>query len=538
MYNYSVSRCAKKILIIIVIMAAAFGFEALYGQRAHAAASKAITINKKTVKHVAVKALINKVRNSGGMTDTIILGSNVKTIKARAFSGTSIKTLTVKSKKLTAKSVKGSLKGSKIKTIEVSAGSKKINKKLVKKYKKFLTKKNAGKKVTVKVKSSQKKPVPEPTPGIDQDKMSMVHTSLSIFRYLCSEDSTRNVLISPDSILTAMTMVENGAMNNTLAEMETAFGMGLDEQNKLIKELNDRLTSSKSVKYHIANSIWYKDDKNEITVNDDFIKKNLDFFGAEIYKAPFSAETVSAINDWVSRNTDYMINKIINKLNKDTVMLLINAIAFEGEWAEQYDGDQVSEQPFFDENGNVQKQVCMLSGKENIYVKICGANGFIKPYAGGEIAFLGLETPKDMTADQFIQKLNAKDFITGYNERSTEYNVNTRMPEFRYDFDTSLVSALMNLGIRDAFSDMSADFSGITPPNQPLVISDVLHKTYIEVDQYGTKAAAATAVIMDKASSAPVKKPEINVSLDHPFVYAIIDTRSGMPLFIGTVKRA
>ena len=233
-----------------------------------------------------------------------------------------------------------------------------------------------------------------------------------------------------------------------------------------------------------------------------------------------------------------MIPKIIDEFNEDTVMVLINAIAFEGEWQEQYKDYQVSEQPFYNENGTVQKKVKMLSGEESTYVRIGGANGFIKPYAGGELAFLGLETPNDMTVDQFIQKLSAEDFVKGYSDRSREYDVTTKMPEFKYDYDASLVNALQSIGIRDAFDDFLADFSGITPPNQPLVISDVLHKTHIELDQNGTKAAAVTAVIMDKAGCAPVQKPAITVDLDHPFVYAIIDTESGIPLFIGTVKRA
>lgn len=396
-------------------------------------------------------------------------------------------------------------------------------------------------KVTVKATKKpdpEPKPSPDPAPVTEDEKKALVNTSLSMLKYLCAneKDKTRNVLISPDSILTAMAMVENGARNNTLKEMETAFGMTIDDLDELMKKLNDRLTSSKSIKYHIANSIWYKDNENDIKVNEDFIKKNLDYFGAEIYKAPFSNETIKAINTWVSKNTDEMIPKIIDEFNEDTVMVLINAIAFQGEWADQYTDNQISDQSFYNEDSTVQNKVRMLFGTEHTYVNIGGANGFIKPYAGGEIAFLGLETPENMTVDQFIQKLSAEDFVKGYSKRSGDYDVSTRMPEFKYDYDASLVDPLKSMGIMDAFNDFTADFSGITPPEQPVVISDVLHKTHIELDKNGTKAAAATAVIIDKASAAPIQRQKIKVTLDHPFVYAIIDTQSGIPLFIGTVK--
>ncbi|MBQ2640610.1 MAG: proteinase inhibitor I4 serpin, partial [Lachnospiraceae bacterium] len=169
------------------------------------------------------------------------------------------------------------------------------------------------------------------------------------------------------------------------------------------------------------------------------------------------------------------------------------------------------------------------------YVEIGGAKGFIKPYEGGEIAFVGLETPEGMTVDEFVQSLSGDDFINGFKNSSKEYEVSTRMPQFKYDYGTSLVDALRSLGINSAFIGGLADFTGMTPPDQPVNISDVIHKTHIELDKNGTKAAAVTAVVFEKSSLIPDDKRK-NVKLDHPFVYAIIDNESGIPLFIGTVK--
>ena len=449
----------------------------------------------------------------------------------------------------TSKKAKWSVSGKKLVTIKTS-GTKK-HKAVIKAEDKEGTcyvKVKAGRKtlkckITVKpAKQPEPDPEPEPIPEPDPFTKAVTDTSVSMLKYLSANenDKTRNILISPDSILTAMAMTENGAENNTLLEMETAFGgMHVDEFSQKLSDLNKHLTESKFVSYHIANSIWYKDNEDDIKVKESFIQKNKDLFDAEICREPFTPETVEKINNWVDQKTEGMIKKIIDDLSKDTVMLLINAIAFEGEWAEQYDEHHVSEQPFKNDDGTEQKTVSMLDGIENTYVNIGGADGFIKYYKGGEIAFLGLETPAGKTVDEFIQNLSGNDFVEGYYRRSHQYDVITKMPEFTYDYDESLVDTMKFLGIHSAFNELgypAADFTGIAPPEQPLEISDVLHKTHIELDRNGTKAAAVTAVIMDKAASVPKQKDKINVNLDHPFVYAIIDTKTGIPLFIGTVK--
>ena len=369
----------------------------------------------------------------------------------------------------------------------------------------------------------------------DTFKKAMADTSLKLLKYLCSVDRDKNVLISPDSIFTAMAMAENGAKNSTLEEMEKAFGnIPVDDFSNYLYTFNNRLTSSKKIKYHVANSIWYR--KNEIDILEEFLQKNVNYFNSQVFAAPFSPDTVSDINNWVYNNTRGMIPSIIDNLSEDSVTVLLNAIAFEGKWAEQYyDGQVQTNQPFYNEDGSVQKKVTMLTGTENTYVEIGGAKGFIKPYEGGEIAFVGLETPEGMTVDEFVQSLSGDDFINGFKNSSKEYEVSTRMPQFKYDYGTSLVDALRSLGINSAFIGGLADFTGMTPPDQPVNISDVIHKTHIELDKNGTKAAAVTAVVFEKSSLSPDDKRK-TVKLDHPFVYAIIDNESGIPLFIGTVK--
>lgn len=342
--------------------------------------------------------------------------------------------------------------------------------------------------------------------------------------------SGSNVLISPDSILTAMAMAENGAKGETLSEMKKAFGgLPLSAYNKYLSQLNDRLTSSKYVKYHIANSAWYK---NGFEIKKKYISKLRTLFGAEVKKSAFDAAAVGDINGWVKKHTDNMIDRIIDKIKPDMRLILINAIAFDGKWEDQYTGTVKGK--FKTAQGKVQS-ADYLEGKETVYVKVKGAPGFVKDYEGGKFAFLALLPPKGMSVEKYISSLSGKDLMNGYkNRKKTGVDVYTKTPEFKYDYDCSLKRPLAAMGIKRAFTG-SADFSAIS--KESIMISDVIHKTHIELDKNGTKAAAVTAILMKEAAAIPKKRIVKKVYLTRPFVYAIIDTDTGLPLFIGSLQK-
>ena len=155
--------------------------------------------------------------------------------------------------------------------------------------------------------------------------------------------------------------------------------------------------------------------------------------------------------------------------------------------------------------------------------------------AGRKVAFMGLMTPKGMTVDQYLASLTGSDFVEGYkNRKSSDVTVKTKMPEFKYDYGASLVDAMKSLGITDAFDGYAADFSGIS--DYPLKISDIIHKTHIDVDRNGTRAAAVTIVEMDKATAVMEEEPPVMITLDRPFVYAIVEAETGLPVFLGIVN--
>ena len=164
------------------------------------------------------------------------------------------------------------------------------------------------------------------------------------------------------------------------------------------------------------------------------------------------------------------------------------------------------------------------------YFKLNGAKCFERRYRGGEISFVGMLPPEGTAVDAFVQGMNGSDFTSAWKNRNRSY-VKLTMPEFKYDYGTDLETVLQDMGMKKTFS-MTADFSGMGEPS--VMVDRVIHKTHIELDRNGTKAAAATAVIA-KEGSVYIDDP-IEIRMDRPFVYALVDTRTGIPLFIGTVK--
>ena len=360
---------------------------------------------------------------------------------------------------------------------------------------------------------------------------AVADTSVSLMKEVAKEEkSGKNILISPDSILTAIAMVENGAAGETLSEMEKALGgISVKKYKKYLAGLHKPLTSSKQLTYQIANSVWYKN--GQIRMKESYLQDTVNYFGADIFAAPFNGKTVKDINTWAYNHTQGKIPSIIERLEPDARSVLMNAVYFKGKWGVPY--ETTMKRKFTQADGS-KKTVDMLESDENIYLTIGGGEGFVKPYVGGSIGFLGLLPPENVPAETFLQNLTGKDFIDGYNKRRTKgVLVRTRMPKFRYDYSVALTGPLKKLGVKRAFTD-DADFSGMTEDS--ISIDEIQHKTFIEVNEEGTEAAAVTAVLLKANSLLPSKKEIKEVYLDRPFIYGLIDMKTGIPLFIGMLQ--
>ncbi len=344
-----------------------------------------------------------------------------------------------------------------------------------------------------------------------------------------------NVLISPESVLCALAMTANGAAGNTLTEMEDVIAGGMDiaDFNEYLYTYNNRLTDSKDVEFYIANSLWIKDNKAYIDVPNDFLQVCDNYYDADAFMAPFDDSTVTDINNWVNKNTNEMIPSLINEIPEDVVMYLINAIAFEGAWQTPYEDYQIKENSIFTNAENKEEPVTMLCNTEEYFIKDDKSKGFLKYYEGCDYMFMAILPSEADMLDEYIANMSGEDFIKLYENREYK-DVIVQLPEFTYEYDKELSEPLKAMGINQAFYGY-ADFSNMTNIEGDLHISRVLHKTFIQLDRNGTKAAAVTAVEMVSESCAESETPE-EVILDRPFIYAIIDASTGLPIFMGVTN--
>ncbi|MBQ1231647.1 MAG: serpin family protein [Clostridia bacterium] len=352
--------------------------------------------------------------------------------------------------------------------------------------------------------------------------------STKLFDEIYKVSESKNVVISPLSVQLALAMTANGAKDATLKEMEDLLGGGMDIDllSKYLYSYTSSLSSSKKAKLSIANSIWFNDNDEFPPVKESFLQKNADYFGAGLYKIPFNDEALNDINAWVSKNTDGMIDKMIDEISPSTLMFLINAICFDAEWETKYEPEDISDGKFTSLYGKIQ-DVEFMSSQESLYLDDGSATGFIKNYAGGKYSFAALLPNENVDLSKYIGTL--KDTLKDTIKNAENSSVSAYIPKFTFDYGIRLNEVLAALGMEKAFS-VQADFSGIC--NGDIFISRVLHKAKIILDADGTKAAAATSVEIKCMGTIQEEK---TVYLNRPFVYMIIDNETQLPIFMGTV---
>ena len=371
----------------------------------------------------------------------------------------------------------------------------------------------------------------------DAEKMNSGYGEFSfkLLTEIAANAGKNNIMISPASIMMALDMCAAGAKADTLKQINDLFAKDSDplEQQAFASELMKRINNAQKVDFACANAVWNNANAIGDKVNAsyvDYIKKT---FGAEFRTVAFDNATHESINKWVDEKTNHMIqNAMSNPVDPMAVMVLVNAIRFEGKWQSEYKDAQISESDFRGVKGN--EKATMLSSTEKGYFETSKAKGFIKYYEGDEYAFVAILPADDtVNANDFLKNFTYSDYKEFIGSRNY-VDVITFMPEFKSDYETSLNDYLKALGMKEAFDPAKADFSGIVNAEMKMHISKVTHKTHIEVDRKGTKAAAVTTVEVDGAEMQP-SEPK-TVICDRPYAYAIVDTVSMNPIFIGTVN--
>ena len=356
----------------------------------------------------------------------------------------------------------------------------------------------------------------------------------ALFRNISASGQQENPLVSPLSAMLALAMTANGADTQTKAEMEKVLGgsLPIEELNEYLHTYVKNLPSREKSRLEIANSIWFRADEGLLQVNSEFLQKNADYYNAAAYQSAFDSQTVKDINCWIEKNTDGMIDKIIEELDSSEMLYLINALVFDAEWETPYQKHDVVGGTFTRGDGTA-CDVQMMRSCETKYIRDENAVGFIKNYKGGKYGFAALLPDEAIPLEEYAASLSGARLLSVFSNAESA-SVDAWLPKFSCEYSAALNDALAQMGMSSAFSSETADFTRLGSSSLGnLYIGKVIHKTFISVSELGTRAGAASAVSIE-AKSAPMY--DYTVKLDRPFVYAIIDNAANLPIFLGTMQ--
>jgi len=381
--------------------------------------------------------------------------------------------------------------------------------------------------------------IPKPDSGnivMTQKSLSLVKAGNAFTFNLFSkipDCQGHNVMVSPLSISLALSMTLNGAVGNTNRNMISAlglYGLSVDEINRIYFDLVSVLKKADPrVKMGIVNSIWIK---KEYPVLESFITANQKYYDARVQSLDFNQDALATINDWVSDKTKGKIPSIVNQISADEIMFLINAIYFKGKWQVQFDKSNTEDGPFTLSTG-VSATVPLMMIKEHFgYSEQSGYRALKMPYGNGKFEMILLLPDDGKSADQLIQQLDPSVWDNLKTALASDRKVDVWLPRFKFSWDSELKDILSSLGMAVAFSKTEANFSKINASDQ-LYISKVKHKSFIEVNEEGAEAAAATSVAIGVMSMGP-GGPRFHAT--RPFLFFITEENTGAILFAGKVE--
>jgi serpin B len=363
-----------------------------------------------------------------------------------------------------------------------------------------------------------------------------------------------NLFLSPYSISTALAMTYGGARGETATQMAQTLHFDLPESElpaafgEMEDDIND-IQSGGRVQLAVANSLWPQKD---YTFQSDFLKLCKKYYGASIHPVDYINDTEGArqtINGWVEKKTN---DKIVNllapgSLDPSNRLVLVNAIYFQGKWEKRFEVRDTSDGPFYESSNQTSTASFMQQTEDFGYAEFPDLQVLELPYTGGEVSMVVLLPGNAGGIGEFEQQMPPPgnvDSIGKLEEQLTAPNlvkwttqlhkqkVQVFLPTFKVTSEFSLGDTLGAMGMPDAFIFGQADFSGMNG-KQDLFISKVVHKAYVDVDEEGTEAAAATAVVMTLAAAMPAMP--VVFRADHPFLFLIRDNETGSILFLGRV---
>ncbi len=350
----------------------------------------------------------------------------------------------------------------------------------------------------------------------------------ALLQQLAADSPGTNIFISPLSASMALGMAMNGAEGDTRLEMRDVLGYGGltdGDINASYRSLLELLTTrDPRVRFGLANAVWHE---QSFSIHDDFLELARAYFDAEVTALDFtSPSAVQTINDWVRTSTNGRIEKIVESIPDDITIYLMNAIYFKGDWTHQFDPARTSDHPFHAEGGT--RTVRMMVQHTSVpATRTATYHAAELPYGAGDFSMVVVVPAPDATLAELLASLDSDRWdalIASLQPTSGEVH----LPRFRLEWERQLNAPLEALGMRLAFIDGLADFSRLTP--EQVRISEVVQKTFVEVNEEGTEAAAVTSV-----GIGPTSLPPPVLRADRPFLYAIRERSSGVVLFVGVM---
>lgn len=357
-----------------------------------------------------------------------------------------------------------------------------------------------------------------------------------LMQYAAAQEA-ENPVLSPLSAYLCLAMLMPGTNENTKAEFEKILGADWDYVSALAADIAAQLEKTGgSTKLDLANSIWTDDDK--AVIEEEWLKTVKAYFGPDIYSADLPSDgALKAINKWVNDKTNGMIPKLHDEnYDKDTIMVLLNALYMKADWAHKFDAESTYDREFTKADGSAVTVPFMnMYEAYESYIKTEDAEGIMLPYDDGRLAFIALK-PDSGDARGYAASLTGAKLKELIAAAKADTFVTVNMPKFSTGYSVYLTDALKAMGMTDAFDPFLADLSGAgRGVDGPLYISYVFQRVKVDVDEEGTEAAAVTEIATAEGCALPAEEP-IVLTFDKPFVYAIVDTETGVPLFAGVME--
>lgn len=353
--------------------------------------------------------------------------------------------------------------------------------------------------------------------------------SEKLFKAVCNPEAEENTVLSPLSVIYALSLCANGASGETLSEFENVLGCeSVSKMNEYLYTLTESLGMTEKSTFDSANAVWANADS--FTLNDSFADVAKRYYKVEAASLSFSDQkTLKIINDWVSKNTDGMIKDALDELDPCVAVMLMNTVLFDGVWENEYSENDINK-GIFTNRDDTKTECEYMYSKEYSYFETDGGVGFSKAYKDG-YSFIAVLPDEGTDIRDFVSEIDLSDIIEKASEGGEEVQV--QIPKFEYDFKTDLRSVLTSLGLEKAFTS-DAELGGLQAGGENnLYISDILQKAKIITNEHGTKAVAVTE-IMVRMTSMIHDEPK-RIYLDRPFFYAITNS-DGVVLFVGTVE--